>query len=161
MPPSAESIASTPAFIENKELKSPTSPLPPVLEFPSTSSSVPLINALKLSSRVIVRNLLTLSELSQIESDVRPWLDKDKPWDGTFFPPETRRAVGLLGKSKTFAVKIVGNGLWLEVVDALLTSEMKVNWVGDKIESSVGKPQLNNTVVFSIGPGARDQALHR
>jgi ectoine hydroxylase-related dioxygenase (phytanoyl-CoA dioxygenase family) len=26
---------------------------------------------------------------------------------------------------------------------------------------SISGPQLNNTIVFSIGPGARDQALHR
>ena len=33
--------------------------------------------------------------------------------------------------------------------------------VGDKNEVSVSGPQLNNTIVFSIAPGARDQALHR
>lgn len=33
--------------------------------------------------------------------------------------------------------------------------------VGDKREQSVAGPQLNNTVVFSIGPGGYAQVLHR
>ena len=33
--------------------------------------------------------------------------------------------------------------------------------IGDKSEVSTSTPQLNNTIVFSIRPGARDQALHR
>ena len=33
--------------------------------------------------------------------------------------------------------------------------------VGDKLNTSVSMPQLNNTSVFRIGPGATPQALHR
>ena len=33
--------------------------------------------------------------------------------------------------------------------------------VGDKIEESVSLPQLMNTIIFSIGPGAAAQPLHR
>lgn len=33
--------------------------------------------------------------------------------------------------------------------------------VGEVNEHSISLPQLNNTITFSIGPGARDQALHR
>jgi ectoine hydroxylase-related dioxygenase (phytanoyl-CoA dioxygenase family) len=81
-------------------------------------------------------------------------------------------------KSTTFALRIVGHPLWLGVTDALLSTTSKPNWVsrqgnenlrswltliqiGDKTETSMSKPQLNNTIVFSISPGARDQALHR
>jgi hypothetical protein len=101
---------------------------------------------------------------------------------GDFFPPETRRAFGMMGKSYTFATSIVGNPLWLGVSDALLTSHHKYNWVsrlfltswcdalirdffflqvGDKIEESTSLPQLHNTIVFRIGPGAKAQPLHR
>lgn len=114
-------------------LKSSKSPLPPVLDFDAHScTSDELVEALKVSGGVVVRNLLTTEELREIETDVRPWLDKDKPWDGDFFPPETRRATGLLGKSKTFGVKLVGHKLWLEVCDALLTSELAKNWVSSR-----------------------------
>lgn len=67
----------------------------------------------------------------------------------------------MIGKSPTFAERIVGHELWIGVTDALLSSTLHNNWVGDTNEVSVSKPQLNNTIVFSIGPGARDQALHR
>ncbi|KAL1896364.1 hypothetical protein Sste5346_004749 [Sporothrix stenoceras] len=144
------------------ELKSPASPLPTVQEFDANTCSVDdLVVALKTAGGVVIRNLLTPQALGAIEADVRPWLEKDKPWNGDFFPPETRRVTGLLTKSETFALDLVGHKLWIGVVDALLTSEFPRNWVGDKQEASVGKPQLNNTIVFSIGPGARDQALHR
>ncbi|KAJ9139199.1 Phytanoyl-CoA dioxygenase family protein [Pleurostoma richardsiae] len=144
------------------EPKSSKSPLPPVLEFDAkTCTSAQLVDALKVSGGVIIRNMLAPEEIRQIEADVRPWLDKDVPWEGDFFPPETRRAFGLVSKSETFALRVVGNELYLGVVDALLTSELKYNWVGEKNEATSSKPQLNNTIVFSIGPGARDQALHR
>ncbi|KIX03720.1 uncharacterized protein Z518_07273 [Rhinocladiella mackenziei CBS 650.93] len=157
--PSTKSLA---AFIDNDEPKSSKSLLPPVLEYDAaTCTSSGLVTALKVSGGVVIRNFLTREETREIEADVRPWLDKDAPWDGDFFPPETRRAFGLISKSKTFALRVVGHELWLEVVDALLTSESINNWIGEKREQSVSKPQLNNTIVFSIGPGARDQALHR
>jgi len=82
-----------------------------------------------------------------------------------------------MGKSRTFAEAIVGNALWEEVCDEFLTSYNKHNWVthsilsppcadcirqvGDKNEESVSPPQLMNTIIFSIGPGARAQVLHR
>ncbi|OKL57048.1 hypothetical protein UA08_07369 [Talaromyces atroroseus] len=145
-----------------EEPKSSKSPIPPVLELDaSTCTSADLVSALKVAGGVIVRNILTAEEIQQIESDVRPWLEQDKPWNGDFFPQGTRRAFGLVGKSKAFALRLVDHELWLQVVDALLTSENPNNWVGDKNEVSVCKPQLNNTIVFSIGPGARDQSLHR
>jgi hypothetical protein len=113
-----------------EEPNSSKSPIPPVHEYEATMcTSADLVSALKVSGGVIIRNILTTEEIQQIESDVRPWLDQDKPWDGDFFPPETRRAFGLVGKSKTFALRLVGHELWLEVVDALLTSENPNNWV--------------------------------
>lgn len=48
---------------------------------------------------------------------------------GDFFPAETRRAFGMVTKSKTFAERIVGNALWHDVTDALLTSTLHWNWV--------------------------------
>ncbi|EXJ86336.1 hypothetical protein A1O3_03287 [Capronia epimyces CBS 606.96] len=148
-------------FVPDDQPKSSKSPVPPVYEFDArTCTATDLVEALKVSGGVVVRNMLKPEEVAQIDADVRPWLDQDVPWNGDFFPPETRRAFGLVGKSKTFATRLVGHELWLEVVDALLTSEVS-SWVGDKNEASVSKPQLNNTIVFSIGPGARDQSLHR
>ncbi|KAH8655361.1 phytanoyl-CoA dioxygenase family protein [Xylariales sp. PMI_506] len=144
------------------ELKSSKSPLPAVKEFDAATCTIAeLVDALRHTGGIIVRNLLSAEEIAQIEVDVRPWLEDDKPWDGEMFPQETRRAFSMLGKSKTFALRIVGHPLWLGVTDALLTSTLKSNWVGDKNEVSVSGPQLNNTIVFSIRPGAHNQPLHR
>lgn len=117
---------------------------------------------------------------------------------GEFWPPQTRKVMGLMGKSKAFAINVVGNSIWQKVGEHFLSSKLEWNWasfshsstplqsppprnkhlaqtaapltsaitpppqkVGDKREQSVAKPQLNNTVVFSIGPGAYAQVLHR
>ncbi|KAF2121339.1 hypothetical protein BDV96DRAFT_594549 [Lophiotrema nucula] len=143
-------------------VKSSKSPLPEVKEFDAATATIDdLVAALKVAGGVIIRNLLAQDELDNIEKDVRPWLEKDKPWDGYAFPAETRRAYGLIGKSETFALRIVGHLLWLGVTDALLTSTLECNWFGDKNDVSVSPPQVNNTIAFSIGPGARNQPLHR
>ncbi|KAK0701344.1 hypothetical protein B0T21DRAFT_300532, partial [Apiosordaria backusii] len=75
-------------------------------------------------------------------------------------PPETRRVFGLAGKSPTFLKNIVANPLYQAVCDKMLTSENK-SWLGQNLETSISRPQLNNTVVLSISPGARAQELHR
>lgn len=130
------------------ELKSSLTPLPEVSSFDySTATAEAVVNALKLSGGVLIHGLLKPSEVEQIERDARPWLEKDKPWNGEkgnlspymifmlivkigdFFPPETRRAFGMMGKSRTFAEAIVGNRLWVEVCDELLTSRLEKNWV--------------------------------
>lgn len=134
----------------SESLKSSKSPLLDVKEFHSSSATVEhVVNALKIAGGVIVRNFLGMEEIDRILKDVNPYLDADMPWDGNqchsatlypssksdtgfagdFFPPETRRAFGLMGKSHTFATSIVGNPLWMGVTDALLTSHNKYNWV--------------------------------
>ncbi|KAH8696545.1 hypothetical protein BGW36DRAFT_297726, partial [Talaromyces proteolyticus] len=107
----------------------------------STCTFAELVSALQVSGRVIVRNILTPEEIRQVESDVRPWLDQNRLWDGDLFPPETRRAFGLVRKSKTLCI----------------TDSRPC----EKNEASSSKPQQNNTVVFSTGIGAHDQNLHR
>ncbi|EED21074.1 phytanoyl-CoA dioxygenase family protein [Talaromyces stipitatus ATCC 10500] len=127
---------------------------------PSPSNAQAVINALIKDGGVIIRNLLSQEVLDQIEKDVRPYIEADKPWKGDFFPPETRRVCGLAGKSPTFMKNIVVAPLYQAVCDALLTSTYH-SYYGKTLEKSISKPQLNNTIVFSIGPGARNQELHR
>ncbi|OQV00661.1 hypothetical protein CLAIMM_06128 [Cladophialophora immunda] len=162
IPKSFSTPTSTPQPAEKAELKSPSSPLPEVKTFDASTCSVDeLVSALRAAGGLVIRGLLNEQELASLEKDTRPWLDKDTAWDdGDFFPQETRRAFGMVSKSRTFAERIVANPLWLGVTDALLTSTLQANWIGDKNEVSVSRPQLNNTIVFSIGPGARDQALY-
>lgn len=135
--------------------------LPPVETFSSDpSNSDNVVQSLISSGGVVIRGLLSESTLAVIEKDVRPYLEADKPWQGNLFPPETRRVYGLAGKSREFMHHIVANSLYQSVCDKLLTSRF-ISYLGRKLEISTSKPQLNNTIVFSIGPGARNQELHR
>jgi len=132
-----------------------------VEEFDSATAKVEdLIDSLIHNGGCIIRNLLTTEELAQIERDTRPYIEDDFAWEGEFFPKETRRVLGLAAKSPTYLKRICLHPLFKAVCDAILTSKFEY-WVGDKLETSYSRPQLNSTSVFSIGPGARAQGLHR
>ncbi|PCG89359.1 Phytanoyl-CoA dioxygenase [Penicillium occitanis (nom. inval.)] len=110
----------------------------------------------------VIRNMITDQNiLDTIEKDIRPHLEADRPWVGVdFFPPETRRVMGLVGKSRTFTENIPANKLYLGVCSRLLSSTHSA-WLGYQLNTTVSEPVLSNTIVFSIGPGAKRQELHR
>lgn len=60
-----------------------------------------LVESLTRVGGVIIRGVVPQAKLDLIKRDVRPHLEADAPWEGDFFPPETRRAMGLAGKSPT------------------------------------------------------------
>lgn len=127
----------------------------------SVASCDEIVKGLILSGGCIVRGMVSQEDLNQIEKDTRPYIQKDKPWTlDDFFPPETRRVTGLFEKSRTFIERIPGNRLYQEVSDTLLTDVLS-GYCGQKLENFVSRPQLNTNVIFSIGPGAKAQELHR
>ncbi|KAJ9640122.1 hypothetical protein H2204_003347 [Knufia peltigerae] len=107
-----------------------------------------------------IRGFLDKQSLKQIEDEVRPYLDGDQPFQGAFFPRETRKVCGLAGKSPTYVKKIVADPTYQAICKRLLASVTK-SWVGDKCLEHTSKPILNAHTVLSIGPGARAQDLHR
>jgi ectoine hydroxylase-related dioxygenase (phytanoyl-CoA dioxygenase family) len=125
-----------------------------------TVRSEAVIDSLIRNGGCILRNLLSKEDIVTIDADVRPYIQKDQPWAGEFFPPETRRVTGLVQKSPTFTERVVGNEIYQAACTALLSSTYE-SWLGQKLERSVSPPQLNNTIVFSIAPGAKRQELHR
>ncbi|KIW36461.1 uncharacterized protein PV06_11277 [Exophiala oligosperma] len=90
------------------------------------------------------------SDLALIQKDVQPFLDADKPWDGDFFPRETRRINGLAAKSKVFMEKIVCDKTHQSVCTKLLSSTSK-NYLGQELQASTSYPQLNNTFTLRSG----------
>jgi ectoine hydroxylase-related dioxygenase (phytanoyl-CoA dioxygenase family) len=127
----------------------------------ATVTAEEVVNALIQAGGCIVRNLLSADHVAQIEKDVRPHIEADRPWTADdIWPPETRRVMGLLDKSRTFVEAIPANTLYQTVSDKFLSDTIQA-YLGDKLETETSKPQLNNTIIFSIGPGARDQVLHR
>jgi ectoine hydroxylase-related dioxygenase (phytanoyl-CoA dioxygenase family) len=90
---------------------------------------------------------------------MRPKLNEDTPWEGDFFPKQTRRGYQLLG-SKACAREVVMHPLYQAVCDKFLTTRNWF-WSGHKKTYAESKPQIMNTVCFSINPGAFAQPLHR
>ncbi|CAO2652298.1 Nn.00g005810.m01.CDS01 [Neocucurbitaria sp. VM-36] len=136
-------------------------PLPEVRIFDAATANVDdLVAAIIEAGGCVIRNTTSPSVLAQIENDTRRYLQTDGDWTGDFFPKETKRVMGLIGKSPTYVKHIVQNELALAVADRFLTSTYRC-WVGNELKTFVSRPQLNNTITFSIAPGARDQDLHR
>ncbi|KAK7903803.1 hypothetical protein LTR67_001823 [Exophiala xenobiotica] len=119
-----------------------------------------ILDALIEAGGCVIRNVVDPEDLAQIEKDTRPFIDADKPSGGDFLPPQTRRVTGLASKSKTFMEKIVCYKPYQDICQTMLSSTISM-YVGDNLKASTSKPQLNNTIIFSIGPGASAQDLHR
>ncbi|EXJ95343.1 hypothetical protein A1O1_00463 [Capronia coronata CBS 617.96] len=135
----------------------PTPPIP-VVDGPTTTPEE-VVEALKVAGGCIVRRAVPVEIVDQVEKDIRPALDQDTPWVGSFFPANTKRCYGVLGKSDA-ACEVVLNPLFQAVASMLLT-DANWFWEGTEKRWAVSKPQLMNTTVFSIGPGATAQPLHR
>jgi ectoine hydroxylase-related dioxygenase (phytanoyl-CoA dioxygenase family) len=134
--------------------------LPEIQSFPSDVSPEDVIAALKLAGGCVIRNYVSREDLDQIQKDLRPYLEVDVPWNGEFFPPETRRAYGIVGKSFTVAKCLPMSSLYQQVCKVFL-EEQYTSWSGSKQEVGISRPQLNNSIAFSIRPGAFAQPLHR
>ncbi|KAL2817062.1 hypothetical protein BDW59DRAFT_182334 [Aspergillus cavernicola] len=134
-----------------------------VPEYSADASPNEVVEGLKRVGGVVVRNIVTLASIAQMEKDIRPHLEADTPWEASnnFFPPTTRRAFGLIGKSRAFATDIIGNELYSAVCEQFLTSK-SYSWYGNRNNINVSPMQVNNTIAFSVRPGhSFNQPLHR
>lgn len=134
--------------------------LPPVQTFTIDSDPEDVVKALKISGGCRVRGAVSKDILAQIERDLRPHIEADVVWEGDFFPIQTRRVEGMIGKSPICAEHVINHPLYQAVCKEFLTKR-NWYWSGDKKISATSDPQLNNSICFSIGPGAWNQPLHR
>lgn len=123
-------------------------------EFAKDADPYDVVEAMKRVGGVIVRNIVSEESVAQMEKDIRPALEADTPWDAgdNFFPPTTRRAFGLVGKSRTFALDIIGNELYQAVCEQFLTTKSYPRY-GNRNNLNISPPQVNNTIAFSVRPG--------
>ncbi|TVY44465.1 Uncharacterized protein LOCC1_G005154 [Lachnellula occidentalis] len=126
----------------------------------STTTAGEVVRSISKNGGCFLRGLVDRESLDVMIKEVKPYLDADVPWEGEFFPKETRRVNGLPTKSPTYTEKVLMNPLFVEVSNQLLTTRSS-SWVGGKEEHYTSLPQLNSTSVLAIGPGARPQGLHR
>ncbi|KAF2848080.1 phytanoyl-CoA dioxygenase family protein, partial [Plenodomus tracheiphilus IPT5] len=126
----------------------------------ATASLDDMTASMKCNGGIIIRNFLSHDIISTIESEVRPHLEADTPWDGSAFPPQTRRVTGALAKSKTFREKLIMQPQFLALSDALLSVTSKIYW-GDAANDITARAQIGGSIVFCVNPGAEAQPLHR
>ena len=99
---------------------------------------------------LVVTGMATPAELQAVRSELDPYLEAAKVEADdaeAFYPGHTRRVIALMHRSPTLCQ---------------LMTHPTVEHLGDRhlLENCV-KWQLNVTAALEIGPGARDQILHR
>lgn len=136
--------------------------IPPVTEiFAGATTAAEAVDVLVRDGGIIIRNFVPGSTISRLNDELRPYVVADEEsYAGSFFPPETRKVLGLAAKSRTWALEILSHPLWTGITDALLTTRTSA-WIGDDLHESTSKPQLSSSGLLCIGPGAKAQPLHR
>ncbi|KAL1631157.1 hypothetical protein SLS56_004546 [Neofusicoccum ribis] len=115
---------------------------------------------LKRDGGVIIEKHVNQEVIDQAYTEILPRLEQDKPWDGKFFPGETRRAPGMNAYSPTFTGKMLMHPLYQSVVNHFLSTTNSF-WWGEDRRTHVAKPQVSACTAFQVGPGAKDQQIHR
>lgn len=133
---------------------------PPVKSFDVGADRDDIAQALREAGGCIIRHFASVEDVHKMEAELRPFLEIDTPWEGSFFPKETRRTHNLVTNSPTFREKGIMHPLHQDMVKRFLTTKNWF-WQGDRTVKATSHPQLMNTVCFSIRPGARAQDLHR
>jgi hypothetical protein len=125
---------------------------------PSTTTEL-LVSIIERDGGVIVENLITPEQATQIRSDLKPCFDTDRVDPSGFFPHTTQRATGLLAKSDA-CVELACNKTFIDVANKMISSTYTY-WSGQRQETVTSKPIISSTVGFRVNPGGRQQDLHR
>ncbi|KAJ5080804.1 phytanoyl-CoA dioxygenase [Penicillium angulare] len=134
---------------------------PEGVEFvPNDAKLEDVLFILKRDGGVIVRGLIPEEDVDKANEEVRSRLEEDQPWDGEFFPRETRRAPSLIARSSTYTKTQLMNPLFQAVCAYFLTTRTWF-WWGDKRKESVSKPYAMSCTAIQVGPGGKAQPLHR
>ena len=115
---------------------------------------------LKRDGGVIISKYVNTEVIDQAYKEILPRLERDKPWTGVFFPGETRRAPGLNALSPTYTSKMLMHPLYQAVCTHFLSTKNSFWWGEDRREH-VSLPQVSACTAFQVGPGAKDQQIHR
>ncbi|KAL1311790.1 hypothetical protein AAFC00_001873 [Neodothiora populina] len=132
----------------------------PSLKRIHVSETENIINCIKENGCLIIKNFTTPEVVDQINAETRPYLDKDKPWKGDLFPPETRRCPRLVARSKAFRENLlvapIVSALTAEFVDKTTS-----NFYGETQHTYTSKAIMSISTTMEIGPGGKAQRLHR
>ncbi|KAH8432831.1 phytanoyl-CoA dioxygenase family protein [Aspergillus melleus] len=133
---------------------------PGVQNVPNDTPLEDILFLLKRDGGVIIKGLIPVEDVDKTTEEIRHRLDQDLPWDGEFFPKETRRAPSMIALSPTYTKTQLMNPVFQAVCDHFLTTRSWF-WWGDKRKESVSKPYAMSCTAMEIGPGGKAQPLHR
>lgn len=158
----------------------PTATAPQPLQKIDASQRAEIIEAIKRDGAVIVKNFTSQEKVDQVNAEVRPHLDADKPWkvsvnpevgkvdastyqvyfQGALFAPEVRRCNRLVARSKTFRDTWLVDPLVTEVTEHFLNKTTSC-WYDDQKHTYTSKPIVNAAITIEVRPGTDKQRLHR
>lgn len=117
-----------------------------------------VIPGIKAAGACIIRNVYDSATVKQLTHEVNPYLTQDGrltceseplPCDGPLliesanssilsdFQKNVATVSGLAGKSETYALQVLGNGMWTKVRDHFLTYEHGPYWVCPAVSNSL------------------------
>ncbi|RLL97458.1 hypothetical protein CFD26_102971 [Aspergillus turcosus] len=118
------------------------------------------IESIKVSGACIIEQLLDLEIVEQIKADIAPYLPNAGLFEG--YELKGSQVTGLMSKSETYALEVVGNPVWTGVRDYFLTKPYGPIWACTGVQASFSNgPQLDTTAAFLLKPGSPDQQFHR
>ncbi|CZT50645.1 uncharacterized protein RSE6_11669 [Rhynchosporium secalis] len=136
-------------------------PTTAITKLPSTAPIDEIISILDRDGGIIITDLLDPSQISQIETDIRPYSDPLKnPHSGiAIIPSETHLIGGLVGKSPTM-LDLCAHPILTALRARILTDDGSIP-MEDIPKTWHIDPLLSISVSFRIGYGAPRQRLHR
>lgn len=109
---------------------------------------------------VIIKNFTTPTKVDQVNRDTKPFLDTDKPWKGTIFPPETRRCPRLVSRSQTVREEWLVHPTLDYLIETFL-AKTTTNYYGAEKHQYTTHPIINTSLTIETRPGSKAQRLHR
>ncbi|GLB06452.1 hypothetical protein AtubIFM57258_001760 [Aspergillus tubingensis] len=119
-----------------------------------------IIQAIIKDGCCIIKDFTDAATIKQVNEEVQPYLDADKPWKGDLFPPETRRCANLAGRSKTARENWLVDPL-IRALTARFVDKTTSNFYGETKHTYTSEAICSIAMTFDIGPGAKAQRLHR
>lgn len=113
----------------------------------SACSADEILKAMRRDGACIVRDLLSEEDLSLLNTDLKPWIDRTQSGTDSFSGRKTKRTGGLVARSPE-ARPIVTHPLILDAANGFLGAHCE-------------RIQLHLTQTIAIGPGESQQVLHR
>ncbi|KAI9743081.1 MAG: hypothetical protein M1818_003376 [Claussenomyces sp. TS43310] len=132
----------------------------PTLQRISRDSIDEIIQAIKDDGGCIIKNFTTPEAVDRVNEDTRPWLEKDRPWKGDLFPPETRRCSRLVSRSKTVREEWLLDPTISKLLE-LFVDKTTSNYYGTTKHTYTSRAIVNTTLTMEVNPGGKAQRLHR